>query len=64
MTDNNGEIFDRRALPKELSDVLREHSPQLVIKGPALIRVAESPTGWIVVIPHGDAADQADVAQR
>jgi hypothetical protein len=43
-----------------------EHSPRLVISRPTLIRVADSPTGWLVVIPGTDdeVTEQEDRRHR
>jgi hypothetical protein len=50
-------------MPTDLSETLMEHSPRLVISRPTLIRVADSPTGWLVVVPGTDD-DVADAEER
>jgi hypothetical protein len=47
MTAENGET-----MPVELAAALREHSPQLHINRPTLIRYPTSPTGWLLVVPQ------------
>jgi hypothetical protein len=38
-------------LDPHLVTALSEHSPRLVITTPTLLPAANSPTGWIVVVP-------------
>jgi hypothetical protein len=44
----------RVKMPPDLSAALMEHSPRLVVSRPTLLRVPDSPTGWVVVVPGTD----------
>jgi len=55
----------RKDMPPELAAALREHSPRLIIDKPTLIRVTESPTGWVLVIPGDpDRDDESKIVTR
>ena len=60
MTNQNPES----PVPEELTKLLMEHSPRVVIEAPILVPYPASPTGWLTVVPTAPVLNGLIVPKR